>query len=102
MYLEERLAEYNQGNRKEKKDIVTDILNKLHLGGSRFLKPGKDNKGKGDSIWEEVSEEDARQKISHDFRTVRKRATTAAAGVNKRLAGSEPSGKATKVTSMMK
>ncbi|CAJ1945302.1 unnamed protein product [Cylindrotheca closterium] len=60
--------EYNRTDRGEKKNTVSQLVERIQKNGGRFLKPSADHVGR----WEVVSDEAAREKVSKQFRNVRR------------------------------
>lgn len=60
--LEEKLDEYNSSTIKEKTKLIADIVDTIHAEGGRFLKQDR-------GPWFQVDEKQAREKVSHGFRT---------------------------------
>ena len=65
--LEERLEDFDAVDNEGKFNVSSAIVNTVKERGGRFLRPD------GAGSWEVVSDADARNKIAHDFRTIRKR-----------------------------
>lgn len=69
LLLEAYFDEYESKSRKLKFVVAEEVLHKIKTEyGSRFLTKGKQD---GVTTWEEVHDDVAIKKISHDFRTLR-------------------------------
>ena len=65
--LEQNLDKYNKAPKFVKQRIADEIVSTLQSKGGRFLKQRDNLK------WEEVDDQVAVKKVSHDFRTVRRK-----------------------------
>jgi hypothetical protein len=66
--VEDRRQEYEGSNRLHKTNLTKEIMQVIQTAGGRFLKRHDDSAGQG---WLEVSQEAAREKVSHSCRTKR-------------------------------
>ena len=68
--IEDHQQEYEVADKASKTCIAESIVQKLHDKGGRFLKRFNE-KGSGGKCWVEMSDEEARYKVSHRFRNMR-------------------------------
>ncbi|CAJ1963155.1 unnamed protein product [Cylindrotheca closterium] len=61
------LEKYDRTDRGEKKNTVSQLIERIRHKGGRFLKPSIDG-----TRWEVVSDEAAREKVSKQFRNIRR------------------------------
>ena len=69
--VEELLPKYDDTDRNGKGEITARIVRMVHSEGGRFLR-SHHARGAREEIWQEVSDESARQKVGHTIRDMRK------------------------------
>ena len=65
------LQKYNRSDRKQKVEIIDMVKNAIYESNARFLQDA------GNGYWDEVSDDDARIKVSKLFRARRQSAVVA-------------------------
>lgn len=71
--IDDHLGQYNMKSKSEKTALAADIVNKVRMSNGHFL-------SKESGIWTEVSDDVARDKVSHMFRHQRQKGRATSKG----------------------